>query len=558
MSHTFSEQPRQSANRWFHQCLEQHSACNRERLATTWYPTRLLWLQEPSQSHDSIRLIETAKEAPSGPYATLSHCWGGASFLQLKKTSLSTFCAGIPTTELPKTFQEAILVARFLGISYIWIDSLCIMQDKDDLSDWYREAASMDRVYMHSLCNISATDAKDGSHGLFRNRDLHHVRQARAKVCVTEFQCPTKYVDCIVHDLSLQRASVRNSVLGQRGWVLQETVLAPRVLHFAAHQLFWECREHAACERYPGGFPEDFGAMRFKVDQDYGARDQDASGTRHDVAHASTRPDDWRGWSSLISAYTSMSLTCPSDKLIALSGIAKQYAARYDDTYVAGMWRKKLLHQLLWFVTHNATRMEGSLQTHPTVYRAPSWSWAAIDCRVQQVPDDFYSCFLFQVEDVGIVHATNDTTGGILKGWLDLKAQLKPTQLLWRRRRDVYNTDVYSWHMVINDVEETWCEGIRLDKHTSDERAFDGDNANSRLFYMPAGRVAHKIDYHAIRFLLFRVLDVDQGIYERLGCGYQYGDELVEIAMLADADEDVKKGVPCVRYEDGMHTIRVI
>jgi hypothetical protein len=523
-------------------------------LTATWYPTRVLYLEK----HDSIRLIETAKEAPSGPYATLSHCWGGVSFLQLKKSSLLTFCAGIATNELTKTFQEAILVARFLGISYVWIDSLCIMQDKDDLSDWYREAASMDKVYMHSMCNISATDAKDGSHGLFRDRDLHHLGQARANVCITEFQCSTKYVDCIVHDLSLQRASVRNSVLGQRGWVLQETVLAPRVLHFAAHQLFWECREHAACERYPSGFPEDFGAMRFKVDQDYGARHHHASGTRHEVPHASTRRDDWRGWSSLVSAYTSMSLTCPSDKLIALSGIAKQYAARYNDTYVAGMWRKKLSHQLLWFVTHNATRMETNLQTRPTIYRAPSWSWAAIDCRVQQVPDGFYSAFLFQVEDVHIMHATSDTTGGIFGGWLDLKAQLKPTHLLWRRRRDIHNIDVYHWHMVINDAKEAWCEGVRLDEHTADETTFDEDNVNGRLFYMPAGKVAHDIDYHAIRFLLLRVVDVNKGTYERLGCGYQYGDELVEKAMLADVDEDVKKGIPCVRYEDGMHTIRVV
>lgn len=114
--------------------------------------------------------------------------------------------------------------------------------------------------------------------------------------------------------------------------------------------------------------------------------------------------------------------------------------------------------------------------------------------------------------------------------------------------------------MKLKDAEELWFEEVRLDCSPSSTTAFDQDNANEGLFYMPAGKIGNRYASVSVCLLLLRVVDADQGIFERLGYGLQEFEEasVTYDAILADVDEDVKKGLPCVRYEDGMHTIRII
>jgi hypothetical protein len=205
-------------SRWLRECLRQHEACNRDVSAISWYPTRLLDLVNLHPHKDTIRLVKTAEEPPRAPYATLSHCWGGASFLQLTKATLSSCSIAIPVFDLPKTFREAISVARRLDIRYLWIDSLCIMQDRDDLTDWYHEASMMDQVYMQSVCNISATDARDGSEGLFRYRYPQQIHPAHVDLCVKGVKCSTESINCTVLDYHLLSHNTSETVTGQRGW----------------------------------------------------------------------------------------------------------------------------------------------------------------------------------------------------------------------------------------------------------------------------------------------------------------------------------------------------
>ena len=153
---------------WYSWCLSSHENCNRKRRkypdVKQWYPTRLIKI---SRWSNQLRLILAKDEQPDGPYLTLSHCWGKSNFIQLTQSTNSDFLKDIPYSKLPKTFQDAISVARFLGVYYIWIDSLCIIQGEESLADWKREAAEMDKVYSHATLNISATGASDGSKGLF-------------------------------------------------------------------------------------------------------------------------------------------------------------------------------------------------------------------------------------------------------------------------------------------------------------------------------------------------------------------------------------------------------
>jgi hypothetical protein len=216
--HTSSDESLQTASNWLQECLHEHEACNRDIPVNPWHPTRLLDLASFHQHNDTIRLVTTAEDPILAPYATLSHCWGGASFLQLTKVNLPSFSIGISLMDLPKTFREAIFVARRLDVRYLWIDSLCIMQDRDDLTDWYHESSMMDQVYMQSVCNISATDARDGSEGLFRYRCPHHLNPVHVDLCVKGVKCSTQYVDCTVLDSGLLHRNTSRTATGQRGW----------------------------------------------------------------------------------------------------------------------------------------------------------------------------------------------------------------------------------------------------------------------------------------------------------------------------------------------------
>jgi hypothetical protein len=106
-------------------------------------------------------------------YVTLSHCWGTVETLKLMKSNVQALSSTIPLHSLCKTFQDAVLVTSLLGYKYLWIDSMCIIQDNED--DWRKESALMSEVYSNAVVNLAATDAKDGSVGLFHQRVIARI-----------------------------------------------------------------------------------------------------------------------------------------------------------------------------------------------------------------------------------------------------------------------------------------------------------------------------------------------------------------------------------------------
>jgi hypothetical protein len=137
------------ARKWLMDCVESHEHCRASLFAT---PTRLLQIR-PEQHQ--IRLEDNFQTSPS--YATLSHCWGTHDILQLTRNSLADFRQKIPFEGLCKTFKEAVSFALTSGFTYLWIDSLCIIQD--DRQDWVKKSALMSEVYGGSSLNIAAAGA---------------------------------------------------------------------------------------------------------------------------------------------------------------------------------------------------------------------------------------------------------------------------------------------------------------------------------------------------------------------------------------------------------------
>ncbi|KAF7879184.1 hypothetical protein EAF04_000382 [Stromatinia cepivora] len=329
---TMSDAALAQATMWYHECLSKHSACNTSLASTPRMPTRLLRINE----HQSYaRLIITKEEVTKDShYSTLSHCWGDSDILKLTTSSLGRLKAGIPLKLFPKTFIEAIYVARKMSIPYLWIDSLCIVQDS--VADWQTESALMGDVYGNSSLNIMAAASKNSHEGLSRVRDpkLLEICPAVQSKWVGESDL-FNLIDSVFWAQTMIAAP-----LLKRGWVLQERILSPRSLHFCDNELLWECREMAACETHPKGLPEickdmhsDVKLKELSGSESYGAKYlvNGANKTKKGLAY-----DRWEQW---ISIYSQTHLTKTSDKLVAVSALAKCTRAVVNDMYVAGLWR---------------------------------------------------------------------------------------------------------------------------------------------------------------------------------------------------------------------------
>ncbi|KAI9767501.1 MAG: hypothetical protein M1839_004489 [Geoglossum umbratile] len=350
----------ESIKSWLDTCNKSHAYCKKlkNKNKSTLLPTRLIDVGTIS-GLGCVRLVES-RIVPSGAqYLTLSHCWGSSGLpSQLKLTAqfLPFFEEQIPMELLPKTFLDAIEVTKCLGIRYLWIDSLCIIQDREE--DWKREAATMWQVYTNSYLNISATASMNSSQGLFRDRSeltlkpwVVKVQEGHPLFASGEYCC---------FDEADWECHVDNGHVNSRAWVCQEYLLSPRIINFSEDQLFWECHELKASEQFPGGIPPrcDTSTQRNFL---------------HSIEEHQEPKEYLKVWGSIVERYTAGSLSRPSDKLIAVSALAMQISKMRSnaDIYLAGLWRSDLVDQLLWTSSSTAVRSQR--------YRAPSWSWACMD-----------------------------------------------------------------------------------------------------------------------------------------------------------------------------------
>jgi hypothetical protein len=170
-SNTGSDESLDIASQWILECVSNHKHCSRAAKPTnaeTLLPTKLLYIG--TLGDQSVRLCNTDLLPDDTQYMTLSHCWGLLQLIALTKSNIATFQEGLAISKLPNTFRDAIYVAQKMSVQYIWIDSLCIIQDARN--DWTKEFAHMMSVYAGAFCNIAATAAPDARTGLFFDRDV--------------------------------------------------------------------------------------------------------------------------------------------------------------------------------------------------------------------------------------------------------------------------------------------------------------------------------------------------------------------------------------------------
>ncbi|KAN0098784.1 hypothetical protein V8E51_014447 [Hyaloscypha variabilis] len=213
-------------------------------------------------------------------------------------------------------------------------------------------------VYQNCILNISADAAQGPNDGCYSTRD---------PALISELRLPAGFNTTTIHLKGLCGFELlQSTTLSKRGWVVQERLLSPRVLHMGPLQITWECREMpSACECHPNGDPEGGDGFPFVLDT---SRLADSPEARIRYSYY-----------LIVQHYTACNLSFPeTDKLVAFAAIAQQASGLLNDRYVAGLFWSTLLVQLLWTISKDNLDDRRPYRARGE-YRAPSWSWASID-----------------------------------------------------------------------------------------------------------------------------------------------------------------------------------
>ncbi|KAI1298003.1 heterokaryon incompatibility protein-domain-containing protein [Xylaria venustula] len=325
---------------WVKVCAEDHTCCSSDDPIL---PTRVVKVTE-----NRARVFDS--QGKRARYTTLSHRWGTDETFRLMRRNKNVMADDISWDSIPRLYQESIELTRLLGIEYIWIDSLCIIQDDEE--DWLTEAGKMKAVYGNSYLNISANQAVSSYDPLFTSSNLGEEYPAQKVPQDLDIQVRPQPHLTHRHFGSNYTNLPTESPLMQRGWVLQERILSPRVVHYDAEEIRWECTAMTDCQC--GGMVV---IANFKLDYYGGLK---PNGT----------PLPYQ-WMRISERYSTLKFTYESDRLVALAGLAEQgVQSRKGGKYLAGLWESNLAHQLCWQITNTHRRPETRL--------VPSWSWLSV------------------------------------------------------------------------------------------------------------------------------------------------------------------------------------
>lgn len=406
---------------WLSRCLMEHTECQTQPgiKESEYLPSRILDL---GFSEKSVSLIET-RDRMKAPYAALSYCWGTTLKSGVITTTTSTLenrKQGIAITSLPLTVQHAVAIARALNLRYLWVDSLCIIQDS--YADWAVESARMSEIFMNAKVTISADGASRVSEGCF-------IPSPHRKLAVLALPCPG--IAGTTSKIYVRKSGYRHhsngshstrtlgrAAIDTRAWTLQERLLAPRVLHFTSTELVWQCATEVNCECQITQIEPDrtfFRPFRHDYISKKNVYEETRSRARSSALSAPTdapainvspifnnygfeqsglRKATHFDWRRIVIEYTQRHLTKETDRLAAISGLAaaltrtkklprsigQDWETGYEtENYYFGLWKKELERNMLWHVQNEtddtlgvrqSSRLEGAY--------APSWSWASI------------------------------------------------------------------------------------------------------------------------------------------------------------------------------------
>ncbi|KAI4137580.1 MAG: hypothetical protein LQ341_005090 [Variospora aurantia] len=500
---------------WLDVCSKKHTGCHQETPGPL--PTRVIDVG-PADGSQHPKLYVAAGQ-PS-PYVALSHCWGKPTKTQIPRVArtlsgnLKDMVSAIPLESLPQNFQDAIVTVRVLGLRYLWIDALCIVQDSRE--DWEMEAARMGEYYRSAYLTLAATSAKASIDGFLAR---------------SPWPWPTISMPCPDQGSSTSHGKIHfryqpepseysridaidKSVWNTRAWTYQERLLSIRILHFASDRLFWECRTMEGSEENEP--PRE------------SAYHTPWMATKAEARHSLVYPDEagfdnrYERWYRLVSRYSQRELSYESDVFPALSGLADAFHKVYtdQDRYIAGLWQADIFRGLLWMTK------DSSEATRPSVDRAPSWSWASVKGEVEWPSRTTarhchynYAVQLLEAQtDTGPGGALGAVTGGMIKllgKYQRLDKVLRPPiwEAVVRFRFDLVSADEVIGSGAFDIDSEIQADAIWI---LQIEVQGPGD---SSFPYHPSGLLLKQVDGAELRFSRVGYCALDEeyiGFFDKL------------------------------------------
>ncbi|KAJ8129324.1 hypothetical protein O1611_g4308 [Lasiodiplodia mahajangana] len=453
----------QLLRKWLSLCDETHE-CN-QRLQGSGdlvrMPTRVL--DVGSENNPYVRLLKSS-EGLGGNYIALSHCWG--SFNKdvdfcTRRSNISAFMDNINFRTLPETFQDAVTVTRALALRYLWIDSLCIIQD--DEADWEFESKRMEDVYSSAYLTIAAASAKSSREGFLG------TRSGRQWVTIATPKGPW----CCAESIDDFQTDVENSILNTRAWVLQERVLSRRTIHFTSTQMYWECGKGVHCE--------SLAQLRNPRSQFLGDHDFPRSALTY------FKNERILLIQYLYTVFSKLQVTRPTDRPVALLGLQKRIERTLETRVDYGVVERYLHRSMLWCAKVPCT-------LSPIKYRndrlVPSWSWMAYSGEIDYLKIPF-----------GKVQWTSDLEspfGGHPIRRFRKRSILAIARKVPKRAEDVFGTMVLDTNLRQGFNEDQWLY-ITVGKHKMANR-----QGEIRYYVLLIRRAPEKRDH---------------AIYERIGVG---------------------------------------
>ncbi|EON62451.1 hypothetical protein W97_01673 [Coniosporium apollinis CBS 100218] len=485
--------------RWMRNCVHNHKKCrctiaagDIDETAQPELPRRVL-----DVGNERVRLIDTSLdgEPQAGHYAALSHCWGPKQLLTTTESTFRSRIDGINFEDLPRTFQDAVTVTRTLCLRYIWIDSLCIIQDSRQ--DWLTESAKMGTVYQNASIVIAASGAGEGSEGCFIPRTsivepiklLFHSDDGAVSGCMFVSLLPDEGNDNAILD--------RNP-LAKRAWITQEWILARRIIHFTRAQLVWSCKTEIETE---SGQPiyDDSATQSLQESPIFSASANDSD--------VNTFIDDW---CEIVVNFCGRQLTYESDKLVALQGVVNEVLRRIGNTYRYhfGVWSARLPQQILWFARDILARPQ-------TLKSTPSWSWAStmgviVHHNPGQTAQDLAQCL--RIEDKKLLLQTLLAPIPQLRGPIMPHSPEAPYAFHCQSKSTfATGAAVMSWRMyLMSSIEEDRLGWVSFDQ---------GVVPPDPIYMLPISKNVFNGADDGFNILLVAPAKIDDTAYERVGMG---------------------------------------
>ena len=361
--------------RWMHLCNTHHSRCHlSDRNVSKKQRIRLVNVED-------WKVVSASLEER---YVALSYVWGSNTAPMLRKDTVQRYSMdhGLLDPEIPQTILDTIRLVRDIGERYLWVDTLCIVQD--DESDKLPQLSIMGDIFGCAYLVIAAATGYDAFAGLpgTRNRD-RWLLSRKERINGTDF---TTVKPPLMPALS-------KSTWITRGWTFQEVVMARRVLVFTMGQVYWSCRrgswqEDLTCESLTAGLVPDHTNSFWDRKE------------RQEMCRTLQ-------YCTYVAGFSGRDLKEEGDKIWAFSSILKMQTSRFPQGFISCLPYEKLDATILWFeagdcgmvhelgplgdwlrdITENPLDLRHPFRENISYAslggtRYPSWSWLSTHSKV--------------------------------------------------------------------------------------------------------------------------------------------------------------------------------